>query len=416
MFEFSLPLASRAELKAEYHRQRPLYERAVEMFARYTQRQLDGMGLQATVKSRVKSFESLYEKLLRKLRVNHADAESIRVTDVLGLRIVSPFLADIDRLDAKIRESFDVLESEQKGSRFSGTDFGYESTHYLVAVPADVANDAQIPADVVCEIQLRTILQDAWAEVEHELVYKADFAPFDESIRRKLAALNANLTLADIVFQEVRDYQRRVHAQVSKRRMDFWGSIHRAAGLATSDPERGEASETPDLVDPQLVGGLSDHMDRLLLSALHAHNHRNFHSAIELYTQLLVAEPKEHVAAIIHTHRGMAYFAVSDYERAIADFTKSLEFDENSWKARFYRGLVHEIEGEYQSALRDFDACLNLDQYQFDTLHARAQLHFDLGSFDAAERDCDAALELHPDSEPVLDLRRSCRAMLEYGR
>ncbi len=62
----------------------------------------------------------------------------------------------------------------------------------------------------VCEIQLRTILQDAWAEVEHELVYKSDISLPNQSIRRKLASLNATLTLSDLIFQEIRDYQKEI--------------------------------------------------------------------------------------------------------------------------------------------------------------------------------------------------------------
>ena len=75
------------------------------------------------------------------------------------------------------------------------------------------------------EVQLRTILQEAWAEVEHELVYKAEFTPFDEPMKRKLAALNANLSLSDIIFQEILDYQRRLTSELERRRSAFYGKI-----------------------------------------------------------------------------------------------------------------------------------------------------------------------------------------------
>ena len=53
-------------------------------------------------------------------------------------------------------------------------------------------------------------MQDAWAEVEHELVYKSDITLPNQSIRRKLASLNATLTLSDLIFQEIRDYQKEI--------------------------------------------------------------------------------------------------------------------------------------------------------------------------------------------------------------
>ncbi len=105
-------------------------------------------------------------------------------------------------------------------------EFGYESIHILIEVPADILSRFQLAESLVCEIQVCTILQDAWAEVEHELVYKANFSPFDESLKRKLAALNATLTLSDTLFQEIRDYQRLLQSELKRRRETFIEQLH----------------------------------------------------------------------------------------------------------------------------------------------------------------------------------------------
>jgi len=73
---------------------------------------------------------------------------------------------------------FSIEEIERKGAERSFREFGYESIHVLVRVPDEVAQQLcpHLERNVI-EIQLRTILQEAWAEVEHELVYKAEFTP-----------------------------------------------------------------------------------------------------------------------------------------------------------------------------------------------------------------------------------------------
>ena len=84
----------------------------------------------------------------------------------------------------------------------------------------------------VVEVQVRTILQDAWAEVEHELIYKSHFRfPNSDSIRKKLAAVNASLSLADMIFQEIRDAQKEMARWGQER---FQAMLDKATELANS--------------------------------------------------------------------------------------------------------------------------------------------------------------------------------------
>ncbi|MFW6368888.1 MAG: GTP pyrophosphokinase, partial [Spirochaetota bacterium] len=187
--------------------------------------------LQPTIKYRVKGFESITSKLRKRKHSEQSVTYEKHVlpcpADLLGMRIVCPFIEDIRHCERIIEQHYAVVEREQKGAQYSFHEFGYESIHYLVRLPEDVLESCSLDPGFVCEIQLRTILQDAWAEVEHELVYKADFSPFDEPLRRKLAALNANLSLADIVFQEIRDYQRQLNHQMQRRRDSFAETVER---------------------------------------------------------------------------------------------------------------------------------------------------------------------------------------------
>lgn len=107
-------------------------------------------------------------------------------------------------------------------------EFGYEGTHLVVRVPEAVLATTGVEERLLCEIQLQTTLQEAWSEVEHEVVYKAAFSSYDETVKRELAALDAVLTLSDTIFQKIRDHQGRLNEMMKKRRESFSDSVRTA--------------------------------------------------------------------------------------------------------------------------------------------------------------------------------------------
>ena len=396
MIRYALPLPSRRELKQQYNAYLPVVEAVIEDLRAIVEQGLDRGQLRGTVKCRVKSFDSLYEKLLRKLRGASADAGGhIEITDLLGLRIVSPFLSDAARVESFVEDTFEVIEKERKGLRENSGTFGYSSTHYLCGVPQEVLDEVwatrdlpQRPESDRFEVQVRTILQDAWAEAEHELIYKSEETPLNEPARRKLSALNASLTLADIVFEEIRDSQRRLRAQLSQRRQDF---MERIAGSAAEAP--------PDLLPPEQIAHGADEIDTLLLKALHYHNAKDFSNAVKTYTEILQREERAYVRAVVYIHRGMANFAQGHYEEAVADFTEALHLDDDNWKALYYRGVIYRSTGRHQEALADLNRCVTLDTYRYESLLARAELLLEMGDREGALADARQALRLEPDSQ-----------------
>ena len=215
MVYVQLPLQSKQMLEKAYTESADSFERALYEFSRRLRKLLDAQQIKATVRHRVKCFQSYYEKIqLRRKEVS--SAERLFISDVLGIRIVCPFLDDLEAVEQLLSGDFDVQEKEEKGAKFSFKEFGYDSLHLLAVLPQDIAESFHLNDALVVEIQLRTILQDAWAEVEHELVYKSHLSSFDLSLRRKLAALNANLSLADMIFHEIRVYQREHHHQTDE--------------------------------------------------------------------------------------------------------------------------------------------------------------------------------------------------------
>ena len=399
MFRVTVPLPARRDLEVEYEQHAAVLEKALHELHRRLRVSLTSDAIRPDIKYRVKTFESLYEKVLRRARQQELQDEIV-VTDLLGIRVVCPFVEDITEIERAIRAGFDVTEVERKGDNLSAVEFGYSSIHLLVQIPQDIRDGFHLSGRRVCEVQLRTILQDAWAEVEHELVYKAELTPLDTKLKRKLAALNANLTLSDIIFQEIRDYQRSMQSKLMRRRETFWSQL---SGVPLTQAES-ESLETAGDADTIHTG--SDTIDGMLIQALHAHNQKEYAVAIQLYSDILAYQPADHVSAILYTHRGMARFALGDTAAAIDDFGATIEISPRTVKAYYYRGVVQESVEHSDQALSDFSRCLEFDPYHIDSRVARARLYWRLGDHDAARADCRMARDLEPDHPGVQSLCR----------
>ncbi|MFS0866310.1 GTP pyrophosphokinase family protein [Microbacterium sp. 179-B 1A2 NHS] len=121
------------------------------------------------VTSRVKSPDSLVEKVQRKGVDPDFDSIRERITDIAGIRVTCSFVSDAYRLldllsaqdDVRVREVEDYIASPKPN--------GYKSLHAIVEVPVFLSTGR---VDVPVEVQLRTIAMDFWASLEHKIYYK----------------------------------------------------------------------------------------------------------------------------------------------------------------------------------------------------------------------------------------------------
>lgn len=123
------------------------------------------------VSSRVKSPDSLVEKVQRK--GVDADFASIRraITDIAGVRITCSFVADVYRLFDLLTAQDDVRLVEVKDYIAEPKANGYKSLHAIVEVPVFLSSGR---IEVPVEVQFRTIAMDFWASLEHKIYYKYD--------------------------------------------------------------------------------------------------------------------------------------------------------------------------------------------------------------------------------------------------
>ena len=386
-------IPARTNIKKTYELYTPVLESIMQ---KIKERLVENLKLssQPTYKARIKGFASYYKKLLRQHPDEAAESTSlVCLTDMMGIRIICTFLEDIQIVLEQIKELFDVFEIEVKGADQSFKEFGYESVHVLVKIPADcmpeaVSESIVLPPELVCEIQIRTILQDAWAEVEHELIYKTEFTPFDMPLRRKLASMNASLSLADIIFQEIRDYQKNLQCEMSMRRRSFYEK----ADDLTIEHSAVKPNETIERINPYIQGTI----DELLLQAIKAHNAGDLDNAILIYSKIIQSKPSPNniVLSVIHKHRGMAYFSKNDYDNALNDFKLSFELDGKSFRSVYYEGIVYSIRKEFEKAVKCFTASLEINEYQSHTFYRRALAYFELKRYEDSMNDVVAAQKL----------------------
>ena len=149
-----------------------------------------------------------------------------QITDLVAARVITFLVEAVDRVCEVIEAEFDIVEHTDMGAhtRAQGV-FGYASKHYLVRLNAHRGElpEYAVLKNLTMEIQVRTAVQHAWAEFEHDIRYKLDIPPDrkPEFDRRFLLAA-ALMELADNEFTEIdRLYRELAAAEPDKTPRDL---------------------------------------------------------------------------------------------------------------------------------------------------------------------------------------------------
>lgn len=130
-----------------------------------------------SIKSRLKSPESLIEKMNRKKLPLTVDAIEDNINDVAGVRVICSFQSDIYMLAEALLKQDDITLIEKKDYIQSPKDNGYRSLHLIVQIPIFLHDQKKF---MNVEVQLRTISMDWWASLEHKICYKKDIEKYPE--------------------------------------------------------------------------------------------------------------------------------------------------------------------------------------------------------------------------------------------
>ena len=194
------PLSDEHRALCELYRssfsQYELFRASIETLIVHLLREED---IYATTESRAKDPASLENKLRRKQY--HSLGE---IPDLAGVRIVVRYLSDVKRAVKLLESEFTVQESFPHW--FASPDaFGYVSHHLVVKLSAERQSLREWSrySDLICEVQIRTILQHAWGSISHSLDYKSE-EDVPTAVRRDLFRVAALLESGDEMFDRYR--------------------------------------------------------------------------------------------------------------------------------------------------------------------------------------------------------------------
>ena len=125
-----VPLPTYTHLEEQYLSRIELYEGVLARLHKDLESLFSDNELKVVIKHRVKSFKNLYDKLCQRVWALPEGANEIIPTDLMGIRIVCPFLSDVGKVEKLFETRFAVTEKEQKGANLGFKEFGYESLHF----------------------------------------------------------------------------------------------------------------------------------------------------------------------------------------------------------------------------------------------------------------------------------------------
>lgn len=128
------------------------------------------------------------------------------LTDLVGARVILYFSDDVDKIGKLVEQEFDIdwRFSSDKRTLLDPDTFGYLSLHYICSLPKNSGYHDEL-CNIRFEIQIRSILQHAWAQINHDMGYKSQFG-VPRTVVREFARLAGLLELADEEFIRARDH------------------------------------------------------------------------------------------------------------------------------------------------------------------------------------------------------------------
>jgi putative GTP pyrophosphokinase len=157
-----------------------------------------------SISSRLKDEDSLKRKILNKGEKYNSIND---ITDIVGIRIITMFEDDVEKVEKVIKNEFNIdpNNSGDKFQKLNSNEFGYRSVHCVCSIGTErgVLAEYRDISSLKLEIQVRSILQHAWADIEHDLGYKFE-TDLPEHIRRDFSRVAGLLELADMEFLRIK--------------------------------------------------------------------------------------------------------------------------------------------------------------------------------------------------------------------
>ena len=208
------------ELLAQYRSLLPVYTQMAEVIPQKLKEFFDQAGIIiAALEHRVKTESSLSGKLQLK---GSKYSDIYDITDLVGIRVITFYIDDVDKVASIVERLFEIdwENSIDKRKAHEIDSFGYLSLHYICRIPESSYSNPEHPElnKIRFEIQMRTVLQHAWANMNHDTGYKSG-VEIPTIYMRNMSRLAGMLELVDDEFSRIRrelsDYRRNVQNLVA---------------------------------------------------------------------------------------------------------------------------------------------------------------------------------------------------------
>lgn len=207
----------------QYHDLQPLYESFAEVIKKILLEAIRNAHIKvASVEARAKTLGSFGDKAATP---EESDPNKPRypkplvdITDLAASRVITFFLQDVQKVDGLVEKEFNVLERTDKSALLlREARVGYQSVHYIIELRPSRTTLSEYARyeGLRAEIQVRTVLQHAWAEIEHDIQYKS-VETIPPEIRRRFTSLAGLLEIADREFQSVQAEDERLRQEARR--------------------------------------------------------------------------------------------------------------------------------------------------------------------------------------------------------
>lgn len=230
---------------ARYRKEYDFYDQAARLVAQTLEARLQAEGIRSIVTSRAKSPARLSSKVQQRAsKKSYKGIDDIYadIVDLAGVRVALYFPGEREQLDTVIKELFALVgdpktfPEKASGATTVKTDApytkrfsGYWATHYRVQMRDNALGEAQKRyAEARVEIQVASVVMHAWAEVEHDLVYKPLQGALSDDEYAILDELNGLVIAGEIALERL---QRAAEARVAAADRPFANHFDLAAHL-----------------------------------------------------------------------------------------------------------------------------------------------------------------------------------------
>ncbi len=210
------------ELTNWYIKQQPTYSQLAKKVESIIKDVLDSKNIKYySISSRAKEIKSFVDKAKKDKYKNPTN----EIQDFAGIRIITYVKSEVDECCKEIEPLFaiDDQNSQDKSSELGEDRVGYRSVHYVAEFTEDRLQlpEYQLYKGLKFEIQVRTILEHAWADIAHDRSYKFQGSfPKDNDIKRRFSLVAATLELVDNEFDSIAktlvEYQNEVAKQTEQ--------------------------------------------------------------------------------------------------------------------------------------------------------------------------------------------------------